>query len=156
MIHCKFYIIPRGLYLFSDSGIVSMRVQKRPNGRDSGQEIFFNQTMRVKEIRYIYKAENKIVFVVADGIAASKTKVAHEIDKGLAEYVTVSTDGVKSAPVHVVHAELTQEPYLRTDGNETTEDNLGELPTFDPSVPPYVIHLLVEATEHRTLHIPLT
>ena len=87
----------------------------------------------VKEVAYKDNDKrNGIIAIKAENILSfwntvetqSKEEAINNIETGSKYY----TDYEKNTPVNIVNAE--DGKYLRTDANDTSEDNLGELPTF--------------------------
>jgi len=67
------------------------------------------------------KTQMEIDSKIVQGGKRTKQEVIHNITQRGILY----TVGTNNTPVHVV-----DDRYIRTDGNNTKADNLGELPTF--------------------------
>lgn len=73
--------------------------------------------------------EDEIVAIkLNDGSVETKSEAVFSIDNGETRYFTTSNNSI--ALVSTVHPDLPEKPYIRTDPNETTSDNLLSLPRF--------------------------
>ena len=87
-------------------------------------------SQKIKYITAVYPENGPYKLFMVDGIIKRRIDCIKDMLDNHAKYFTKTRDG-KKAEIHYVPKSKTgkaEDKYLRTDGNEILEDNLGELP----------------------------